>query len=145
MHRLRGRPRAKVDDHSGRMKLLFDENLSYQLARQLADLFPDSVHVRDIGLKAADDPAVWEFAKNNGLMIVSKDSDMHQRSYGASAENHLGASRQLLDLGRRRVTAQEFFRRRGILRGRLRVIPNPIKGPDLRHPPAATGHNPVKV
>ncbi len=63
------------------MKLLFDENLSHKLVRLLADLFPDSVHVRDIGLKAADDPVVWEYAKHNGLMIVSKDSDMHQRSF----------------------------------------------------------------
>ena len=41
------------------MKLLFDENLSPQLVRLLDDLFPDSVHVRDVGLKAADDPVVW--------------------------------------------------------------------------------------
>ena len=63
------------------MKLLFDENLSHKLARLLADLFPDSIHVRDVGLKAADDSLVWEYAKNNDLMLVSKDSDMHQRSF----------------------------------------------------------------
>ena len=37
------------------MKLLFDENLSPKLVRLLEDLFPDSVHVRDVGLKASDD------------------------------------------------------------------------------------------
>lgn len=63
------------------MKLLFDENLSHKLVRLLADLFPDSVHVRDVSLKAADDPVVWEYAKDSDLMIVSKDSDMHQRSF----------------------------------------------------------------
>jgi predicted nuclease of predicted toxin-antitoxin system len=63
------------------MKLLFDENLSHKLVWLLADLFHGSVHVRDLGLKAADDPVAWEYAKNNGLMIVSKDSDMHQRSF----------------------------------------------------------------
>ena len=63
------------------MKLLFDENLSHKLVRLLADLFPDSVHVREVGLKAADDPVVWNYAKTNGLMIVSKDSDLHQRSF----------------------------------------------------------------
>src|ERR687884_2241308 len=63
------------------MKLLFDENLSHKLVRLLADLFPGSIHVREVGLKAADDPVVWEYAKNDGLMIVSKDSDMHQRSF----------------------------------------------------------------
>jgi predicted nuclease of predicted toxin-antitoxin system len=63
------------------MKLLFDENLSHKLVLLLDDLFPDSVHVRGIGLKAADDPVVWEYARHNDLMIVSKDSDMHQRSF----------------------------------------------------------------
>jgi len=62
------------------MKLLFDENLSPKLARLLEDLFPNSTHVRDVGLKAAEDPLVWEYAKSNDLMLVSKDSDMHQRS-----------------------------------------------------------------
>src|SRR4051794_8251665 len=60
------------------MKLLFDENLSPQLVGLLHDLFPDSVHVRDVGLKAADDPVVWKYAQNNALIICSKDSDMHQ-------------------------------------------------------------------
>jgi predicted nuclease of predicted toxin-antitoxin system len=63
------------------VKLLFDENLSHKLVSLLADLFPDSLHVRDIGLKAADDIQVWNYAKDNDLMIVSKDSDMHQRSF----------------------------------------------------------------
>jgi predicted nuclease of predicted toxin-antitoxin system len=63
------------------MKLLFDENLSPQLVRLLNDLFPGSIHVRDVGLKAADDPVVWKYAKDNSLIICSKDSDMHQRSF----------------------------------------------------------------
>jgi predicted nuclease of predicted toxin-antitoxin system len=63
------------------VKLLFDENLSHRLVRLLADLFPDSVHVRNIGLKSADDPLVWQYAKEQGFVIVSKDSDLHQRSF----------------------------------------------------------------
>ncbi len=55
------------------MKLLFDENLSHRLVSLLADLFPNSVHVRNIGLKAADDIRVWDFAKVDDLIIVSKD------------------------------------------------------------------------
>ena len=62
------------------MKLLFDENLSPALPHRLADIFPDSIHVRDIGMKAADDPVIWDHALNNGFMIVSKDSDMHDLS-----------------------------------------------------------------
>ncbi len=63
------------------MKLLFDQNLSYKLLALLGDLFPNSEHVREIGLHTADDGILWEYAKANGLMIVSKDSDFHQRSF----------------------------------------------------------------
>jgi predicted nuclease of predicted toxin-antitoxin system len=63
------------------VKLLFDENLSHKLAQRLADVFPDSVHVRDVGLKAAEDSSVWDYAKNNDFVIISKDADMHERSF----------------------------------------------------------------
>lgn len=62
------------------MKLLFDENLSHKLSNRLADIFPDSVHVRDVGMKATEDPTVWDYAKDNDFMIVSKDADMHDLS-----------------------------------------------------------------
>ena len=75
------------------MKLLFDENLSPKLVLLLADAFPDSLHVRDVGLEAADDPILWEYAKDNNLMLVSKDSDMHQRSCWSTAESCLGPIR----------------------------------------------------
>jgi predicted nuclease of predicted toxin-antitoxin system len=63
------------------MRLLFDENLSHKLAWLLEDIFPNSIHVREVGLEAADDPLVWEYAKDNGFILVSKDADMHQRSF----------------------------------------------------------------
>ena len=63
------------------MKLLFDENLSPKLVKLLSDLFPESVHVRDVGLNRADDAIVWKYAQDNLLTICSKDSDMHQRSF----------------------------------------------------------------
>jgi predicted nuclease of predicted toxin-antitoxin system len=63
------------------MKLLIDENLSPRLVSLLEDLFPNSVHVRDIGLKAADDQVVWKYAQDHALIICSKDADMHQRSF----------------------------------------------------------------
>jgi predicted nuclease of predicted toxin-antitoxin system len=62
------------------MKLLFDENLSPKLPNRLSDLFPNSLHVRDVGMKATIDPIVWDYAKENDLIIVSKDSDMHDLS-----------------------------------------------------------------
>ena len=62
------------------MKLLFDQNLSPKLVDRFSDLFPDSMHVRDVGLSAAPDREVWIFAAANGLAIVSKDSDFVQMS-----------------------------------------------------------------
>ena len=62
------------------MKLFFDENLSPQLVHRLADIFPDSLHVRQVNLQSSDDPLVWDYAEKNDFMIVSKDSDMHDRS-----------------------------------------------------------------
>ena len=62
------------------MKLLFDQNVSHRLARRLADIYPDSIHVREVGLRDADDAEIWEYAKLNGFAVVSKDSDFQQRS-----------------------------------------------------------------
>ena len=67
------------------MKLLFDENLSPRLPSLLADIFPDSAHVRDFNLQATTDTVIWELAKKEGFTIVSKDSDFQARSllYGS--------------------------------------------------------------
>jgi len=62
------------------MKLLFDENLSPKLPRLLAALFPHSVHACECGLRGVADEDVWEYARNNGFAIISKDSDFQQRS-----------------------------------------------------------------
>ena len=63
------------------MKLLIDENLAPRLAESLSDLYPDSKHVRDVGLERASDQAVWEYARTHGFTILSKDSDFHQLSF----------------------------------------------------------------
>ena len=72
-------PGAKVI-HSLDVKLLLDENLSDRIVSQICDLFPGSAHVKAVGLKEADDHAVWQWAKQHGLTIVSKDTDFHQRA-----------------------------------------------------------------
>ena len=62
------------------MKLLFDQNLSIALVSRLSDLFPESAHVKDIGLMRAGDDVIWSYAREHGFVIVSKDSDFQQRS-----------------------------------------------------------------
>lgn len=63
------------------MKLLFDQNLSPRLAEALRDLFPGSLHVRDVGLDSASDAAVWVYAKEQVFVIVSKDADFRHLGF----------------------------------------------------------------
>lgn len=63
------------------MRLLFDQNLSPRLVAMLADLHSGSTHVRNEGLERADDDVVWAYAIREGFAIVSKDADLHQRSF----------------------------------------------------------------
>ncbi len=58
------------------MRLLFDANLSPKLVRRLAELFPDSTHVFETGMaQFTSDETIWEYARTNGFVIVTADSD----------------------------------------------------------------------
>ncbi len=57
------------------MKLLFDENLSHHLVDRLADAYPGSQHVRDLGMKSAPDRIVVGYAELMGMVLVTKDAD----------------------------------------------------------------------
>lgn len=62
------------------MKLLLDQNLSHRLLVMLVDLYPGSQHVRSLGLGAANDQLIWNHARDNNMIIVSKDWDFYYRS-----------------------------------------------------------------
>lgn len=62
------------------MKLLLDQNLSPRLVQRLADLYPESVHVESVGLDRALDREVWQHARTNQFIIVSKDADFNELS-----------------------------------------------------------------
>jgi predicted nuclease of predicted toxin-antitoxin system len=58
------------------LKLLFDANLSPQLVGRLAELFPNSQHVFESGLgQFISDQIIWDYARTNGFIIVTADSD----------------------------------------------------------------------
>ena len=63
------------------VRLLFDENLSPTLVRELAESFPQSAHVRDLGLHSAPDEDIWRRAAADRFLIVTKDDDFRQRSF----------------------------------------------------------------
>jgi predicted nuclease of predicted toxin-antitoxin system len=57
------------------VRLLLDENLSPRLVTRLLSLFPGLSHVRDVGLRQANDMSIWEWAKENDYTVVTADSD----------------------------------------------------------------------
>jgi predicted nuclease of predicted toxin-antitoxin system len=63
------------------VKLLFDQNLAPRLVRDLADLFPSSAHVRELGMESATDQEIWSHARDENFVIVSKDNDFQQMSF----------------------------------------------------------------
>lgn len=62
------------------MKLLLDENLSRRIAPFLQTVFPGSSQVALLGLESKSDLEIWQYAKDNGFVIVSRDSDFQERA-----------------------------------------------------------------
>ena len=63
-----------------KIKLLFDQNISFRILRQLPDIFLNSQQVRAIGLENATDLEIWEYARGNGFTIVTFDADFYDIS-----------------------------------------------------------------
>ncbi|MCP4702196.1 MAG: hypothetical protein GY862_35855 [Gammaproteobacteria bacterium] len=63
------------------MKLLFDENISSKLVKFLAKDFPESSHIDFLKMQGAADSDIWEYARTENYIIVSKDNDFRQRSF----------------------------------------------------------------
>ena len=58
------------------MKLLLDEDPSRKIVPLVEDLFPGSAHVVRIGLSnGVPDRQIWDFAGQNGFVIVTADRD----------------------------------------------------------------------
>jgi len=62
------------------VRLLIDEQLSVRLCEMLADLYPQSLHVTQIGLGGATDEAVWSASAEHGCVLLTKDEDFHRLS-----------------------------------------------------------------
>lgn len=60
------------------MKLLLDNNLSPWLATELCKVGHDATHVLDIGMHAASDREILEFALSQGSIVISNDKDFGQ-------------------------------------------------------------------
>ena len=67
------------------MKFLVDENLPPRLVSDLADLFPDSMHVNSLGFGSAPDALIWEYAQAHGFAFLTKDKDFASLSLAQGA------------------------------------------------------------
>jgi len=59
---------------------LVDAQLPPALARWLREAGHEAEHVEDLGLREANDAAIWARALQSGAMIVAKDEDFAMRS-----------------------------------------------------------------
>jgi len=57
------------------LRLLLDENLSERLLPLLSAEFESPQHVRLLGLGGVDDLEIWELARRDGYLLVTKDED----------------------------------------------------------------------
>ena len=78
------------------MKLLLDENLSRRLVPFLQHEFPGSSQVTLLGLESASDQEIWNRAKQDGYVVVTKDADFQELSlvWGAPPPSYSLANAQ---------------------------------------------------
>lgn len=62
------------------MKLLLDENLSRRLVPFLLNDYPGSTQIALLGMERASDREIWDYAKTQGFVIVTRDSDYYDLS-----------------------------------------------------------------
>jgi predicted nuclease of predicted toxin-antitoxin system len=62
------------------MKLLLDENLSKRLVPFLQHDFPGTTQVVLLGMESASDKDVWQRAKDDGYVVVTRDADFQELS-----------------------------------------------------------------
>ena len=62
------------------MKLLLDENLSRRLVPFLQHDYPGSNQVVLLGMESASDKEVWQKAKDDDYVIVTRDADFQELS-----------------------------------------------------------------
>ena len=62
------------------MKLLLDENLSRRLVPFLQHDYPGSSQVVLLGMQSASDKEVWQKARDDGYVIVTRDADFQELS-----------------------------------------------------------------
>jgi predicted nuclease of predicted toxin-antitoxin system len=61
------------------VNFLIDAQLPPALARWIGSQGHQATHVFEVGLQAADDEPIWEYAREQKAVVVSKDEDFVDR------------------------------------------------------------------
>ncbi|HLG88443.1 MAG TPA: DUF5615 family PIN-like protein [Alphaproteobacteria bacterium] len=61
------------------MKFLVDAQLPPALARAISDAGHEARHVADVDLLMAADEHIWSFAREDGVVLITKDEDFAER------------------------------------------------------------------
>jgi predicted nuclease of predicted toxin-antitoxin system len=63
------------------MAFLVDANISWRIVKMISDTYPGSIHVNQIRKSPPmTDGEIWEYAKTNGLIIITNDDDFYKLS-----------------------------------------------------------------
>ena len=62
------------------MKILIDAQMPPALARWLREQSHEALAVREVGLREAEDGAIWDYARQTGAVILTKDEDFATRA-----------------------------------------------------------------
>jgi predicted nuclease of predicted toxin-antitoxin system len=62
------------------MNLLFDQNISFRIEKKIISDHLVVKHISSLGLNNANDLEIWSFAKKEGFVIVTFDSDFYDIS-----------------------------------------------------------------
>jgi len=57
------------------MNLLFDQNISFKVAKRIQDIFPGAQHLSDLRIENYSDIEIWNFARASNYCIVTFDLD----------------------------------------------------------------------
>lgn len=57
------------------LRFLVDAQLPPELARRLAELGHEAIHVNETDLREAEDRAIWDHAVQKAYVVITKDAD----------------------------------------------------------------------
>ena len=61
------------------MRFVIDAQLTPALAKMLVAQGYEAVHVRDLGMRDAEDTEIWNYALEHNGIIITKDGDFKKR------------------------------------------------------------------